>query len=114
MLFLLYRAKWIKIHGTLYKKPSAIIVGMANDLPVFGEIRDILVIKEEVYFHVNIFKTLLYNEHYHSYVVILVEDHQTISYSDLLSYIPLHIRLVMGLTKYGQKAIVLKHHISTL
>lgn len=87
---------------------------MRDDFPQFGELRCTLVVNEEVYFHVRLLKTLCLSEHYHAYVTEEQNSYKTIKHAELCSYLPLHLRHVSGLTRYGQKAIVLKHHISTL
>ena len=87
---------------------------MEDDLPLFGNLEEILVLDEEVYSFVTMFKTSYHNTHFHSYVVVPDISNRVIHHSDLFSHIPLYAQSVTGLTKYGQKAIdVLKHHISS-
>ena len=111
----MFSVKWVKVHGTLYKDSGTLLIGMKNDLPLFGNIQRILVIKEEVYFEVKLFETLSYSTHYHAFLVSLGEFcPQIVCQSDLLNHIPLHARSISGLSQPGQKAIILKFHISTL
>ena len=37
------RSNWIRFDGVLYKKPSATLVGVEEDLPVFAEVLDVFV-----------------------------------------------------------------------
>ena len=115
-LSVLHRAKWIKVHGTMYKRHCAVVVGIQNDglLPEFGKVEDILVADNELYFHVQLCLTMKYSEHYHALVFVTRKDYRTITQTELLSHIPLHICSVTGLTRPGEKAVILKHHISTL
>ncbi len=100
--------RWVKVDGTLYKKPCALLLGTDNDLPLFSNLQEILIAREEVYFNVKLFETICYNPHYHAYVVFPTEQYQTIHRSELYSHLPLHTRNVQGLTS------CLKHHVSTL
>ena len=112
---LLCRAKWIKVHGTMYKRPCALVVGIQDDgvFPQFGQLQEILVINGDVYFHVQLYSTVKYSEHYHAHAIVTKIEYLTIGHTQLLSHIPLYIRSVTGFTGPGEKALILKHHIST-
>ena len=109
------RTKWAKIHGILYKSLCAAVVGLQDNVkPQFGQIEDILVINNEVYFNVKLLETSHFSEHYQCYVVTYTTEHTTIHHSHLVFHItPLHIRNINGLTDSTRKAILLKHHVST-
>ena len=68
----------------------------------------------EVVFHLQLFQTVMYSEHYHAFVVYQLTDFTTVKSSEVLSHLPVHVCSTTGLTKAGQKAIVLKHHFSIL
>lgn len=107
------RANWIKLFGTLYKPSCCVVMGFQDDMPKFGEISDILVLGEDVSFILYKYTTLFFDEHFHAYVVEKSTSNKTIIHvHDLLSFMPLHFRNVKGLTVTGQKAIVLKSHVS--
>ena len=103
------------MHGTMYKKHCALVVGTQKDgvFPEFGKVEDILVVDNELYFHVQLCLTMKYSKHYHADVFVTRKEYLTIIHTQLLSHIPLHIRSIAGLTRPGEKAVVLKHHIST-
>lgn len=109
-----YRAKWTRCCGTLYKKPCALVIGTHHDFPLFGQTENIIIVHGEVHFHVRLFNTLYFSDHYHAYVLDLTSDYRTLKHSDLYCPTPLHIRFVPDLCLQGQKIVVVKHHISIL
>ena len=108
-------AKWVKVLGTTYKKPCAVVIGTTSGvLPQFGSIEDILVHDEEVLFTVTKYTTLYYSEHFNSFVIQKTSELCTVYQRELYNYIPLHVRTINGLTTGTEKAVILKTHISTL
>ena len=103
----------MKISGTEYKKPCGLFLSFNNDSPKIGELKDILYIKGEVYFHVQVRETEFFSEHFQAYVLGKSSESITIHHEHLLHFAPFHLRNIKGLTTSGQKAIILKHHIST-
>lgn len=110
----IFKTKWIRVNGTLYKKPCGLVVGAKDDLPLFGNLQNILTGNGKVYFHVQLYKTLYFSDHYHAYLVELQMEYKTLLHSELTCYSPLHVRFIPNLCKQNQKAIVLKYHFSTL
>ncbi len=110
----MFRARWVKVHGTEYKKPCGVLLSFNEDEPEFGEVLDILFIGGEVYFHLQLQKTLFFAEHFQAYVIVKTQERLTVCQTDLLSHLPVHFRNIKGLTISGQKGVILKHHISTL
>ena len=104
----------MKVHGTIYKHPCALVLNVSDVTPQFGCIQDVFLVGGEVYFRVELQDTLCYAEHYHAYVIRRTGQFSLVPYASLSSHIPLYPRQVEGLTRPRQKAIVLKHHISTL
>lgn len=84
------------------------------DAPQFGELQEILIVQDEVYFHLKQYETDHFNKHYNSYVIQSTDSYITINHSHLITFVPFHGRNVQGLTSTTQKAIVLKHHLSTV
>ena len=104
----------MKVLGTVYKTPCAVLLGVTDTIhPKFGALQDILIDKEEVFFCVKLYKTITFSEHFNAFVVKLSDESDTINQRDLCSFIPLHARKI-GLTTSFQRAIILKHHISTI
>ena len=63
------RSNWIKFDGVLYKKPSAILAGVEEDLPVFAEVVDVFVYSNKPILYTRLFQTEHYNHHYHCFVL---------------------------------------------
>ena len=99
----------------MYKTPCALVVGIQDDglLPKFAKVHAILVMDSKVYVHAQVLTTVEYSEHFNSYVVVAKMLYITLCHAQLLSHTPLHVRHFIGLTRVGDKAIILKHHIST-
>lgn len=66
-----YRPKWIIKSGIKYQKPDYVIMGwQEDDLPIFGQIQDIMVTDhDEVFFELMAYDTLGIHRHYHSFVI---------------------------------------------
>lgn len=99
-----------KTTWTVYKKPCVLVVAMDGFLPVFCDLVEILLLREEAH---TVIKVCIFSDHYNAYVVLISSDHPIVPHSNLFSYIPLHPRNVKGLTTFNQKAIVMKHHLSS-
>ena len=61
-------AKWVKVHGILYKSLCVVVTGLDDDEvdPQFGQIEDVIIVNSEVYFNVK-FETCHFSDHYQSY-----------------------------------------------
>lgn len=60
---------WIRYFNSTYKKNCVIVTNML-DKPVFGKVKDILVLPDSsVMFHVNILTTEHFDSHYHAFCV---------------------------------------------
>ena len=59
----------IEIWNILYKVGSFIIVNIEESEKQFGEIIKIIKVNNDIYFHINIFQEITFDEHYHAYVV---------------------------------------------
>ena len=86
---------------------------MQDNLPVFGKLQEIFIVQSDVYFSVQIYSTLWFDEHFHAYVVKATSTEVIIRSNGILTHGTLHFRAVTGLTKANTKAVVLKHHISS-
>lgn len=69
-IYILYRPRWVKSGGILYKKPAAVIITTSEDsMPVFGKLDDILIINNQVYFIVDLLTTIGFSIHFNAYIV---------------------------------------------
>lgn len=92
----------------MHKPGCGVIIGIEDADPVFGMIKEIFVFLGDVYFTIETFKTVYYDEHYHAYIVEATSDMVLIKSSKLPTYDPLHFRSVINLTMPNYKSIVLK------
>ena len=70
----------MKVCGTLYKKPCIVLLGITDGiLPKFGALQDILLDREEVYFIVNVCRTIFYSDHFNAYVIQLLDTSVTVN-----------------------------------
>ena len=59
----------IEIWNILYKIGSFIILNMQESEQQFGEVIKIIKVNDDIYFHINIFQEITFDEHYHAYIV---------------------------------------------
>lgn len=91
--YLSYRANWVKVHGTKYQTPCALVVGQSDedeDL-LFGHVLGVLVHCKEVFFEFELME-VQYCKHYHAYALSLpstsTSQKYLIKHTDLPSYHP--------------------------
>ena len=90
-------------------------VKVEDDFPQFAYVEEILVGHDSlVHFIVNICDTLFFSNHFHAYVFVRTSASSFVSQGSLEDPVPLFARKVSGLTRAGQRAVVVKHHYSTL
>ena len=105
------RTAWVKHDGILYKPAAVIVLGVDNDVPVFGKIEQIYIVNtNDIYFNVRILSTVKYNEHRHIFLVHTPNDCNTIKISMLHNSFPLHLRRV-NINGHLHSCVVLKYHI---
>ena len=114
-MLLNYRAKWAKVDGTVYKTNCVVVLKIEDDFPQFAYVDEILVCHNSlVHFVVNICDIPFFSDHFHAYVVVRSSSFSFVSQGSLDDPLPLFARKVSGLTRVGQRAVVVKHHYSTL
>lgn len=114
-MLLLCRAKWAKVGGTVYKIDCMVVLGAEDDFPQFAYVEDILVGNDSlVHFIVNVCDTRFFSNHFHAYVFVRTSVFSFVSQGTLQDPVPLFARKVSGLTRAGQRAVVMKHHYSSL
>ena len=89
--FSLHRANWVKVNGTKYQSPCALVVGQSDDEElIFGSVLSTLVHHQEVFFEFEVMEGQ-YCKHYHAYALSLPRtSSQTylIQHKDLPSFHP--------------------------
>ena len=68
--FVFHRANWVKVYGTKYQTPCALVVGKTDDDPLFESVHKILVSGQEVFFEFEKMDAV-FCPHYHAYALSL-------------------------------------------
>ena len=90
--FLSYSVTRVSIDGNEYAKSSVVLCGFEYGLPVFGEVKHLLITAlQEVIFVMDTMSSDYFDRHYHSYHVVPERDHLIIVKShQLLDHQVLH------------------------
>ena len=102
------RTKWAKLNGQVYKPPCAVVLGVEDDYPVFGQVDGIYAVESRLVAEVNVMTTAQFSVHYHGYVVERTSTYKIVRLSSLHSPFPLHVRKLPNL----DLIIIMKHHIT--
>ena len=101
-----YRAKWIRVNGQQYKPSCAVVIGIGDEYPQFGEVEHIFIVDGRALLQVETYSTRGFSSHYHVYHIENTSCHKFIAVSDLILPFPSIVRHVNSM-----KCIVLKFHI---
>lgn len=69
-----------------------VFVSCIDELPIFGKIKKMFVHNNNAFLICDLFETLGFDSHFHSYVVSSTGAVNLINIKDLFNYVPLHIR----------------------
>ena len=87
-------AKWIKVYGIIYRPEMFLVIGIFNDLPVFGKIIHVLAIEDTVLRIVEEYKTFNFDRHRYAYKIQnFSEKMRNQIPQDLLEYKPLNSKI---------------------
>ena len=101
-----YRPNWIKYDGNTYRLAMFILIGWQDDdLPQFGEIKDIFVINSTHFLLVRVYMTMGIDRHVHSYVIKRKNEENIKLLSELPGY------PVVGHSLNRQLYITLRTHV---
>lgn len=84
------RVNWVKVNGTKYQTPCALIVNLVDEDPLIGNIHNILVSGHDVFFEFELMDTV-FLQHYHAYAVSFSsssQQHFLVRQKDLITYHP--------------------------
>ena len=110
----IYVAKWIKVHGTLYKPSMFLFVDVDTDgsLPIFAKILNIIVVCEQAYFVVDVAKTKFFSQHLNAYAVKSPTCEETqikcVVAQDLRDFHPFHLKRSLAVDD-AETYIVMRH-----
>ena len=89
----LRRANWVKVNGTRYQTPFAVVIGQSDkeEELLFGHVLNVLVYSKEVLFEFELLD-VQYCKHYHAYALSIPPNSSSqkylIKHKDLLHYHP--------------------------
>lgn len=97
------------MNGVTYKKPCALMVNVANDLPVFARVIDVYIINGDMPAAlIQLYQTVGFNKQYHAFDLETTSECQIVELDHMHCPLPFHVRK----THSGTLAIVPKYHIS--
>lgn len=105
-----HRVNWVKVEGITYKSPCSVVLRVEEDYPVFGHLKGIYIVNDNVTLHVRVTETITFDEHHHSYILKATKSFETVPVKKLYDPWPLHCRKLEVDGKM-QQMIILKHHI---
>lgn len=79
-------------NGTTYSKNMVVFVSCIDELLIFGKIKEMFVHNNNAFLICEMYESLGFDSHFHSYVVSSTGDVNLINIKDLFNYVPLHIR----------------------
>lgn len=100
----------MKVEGITYKSPCTVVLRVEDGYPVFGHLKGIYIISDNVTLHVRVAETITFDEHHHCYVLNATKSFEAVSVKKLYDPWPLHCRKLEVNGKI-QQTIILKHHI---
>ena len=101
------RCKWVRVNETMYKPPCAVVLGVEDDDPVFGQVKQVYIVdSNRVVLYVQVMHTTGFNQHFHAYMIEGTHVYKTVLVDILYSPFPLHIRRL-----HICQIIIVKHHI---
>ena len=100
------------ISGTEYHTGDILVLQFVNDLPEFGEIKDIVINKDRgAAFIVRVLQTECYNYHYHSYEVTDLESFRIVIQDELVDFHPLCLHELSVSSGIVVKLVQLKYNV---
>ena len=106
-----YRVNWMEIMGTTYKPTISVIIDYYQDLPIFGEIQDVVSVDKKFYLATHLLKTTAYNPHFHAYEVKKTSNWFVCEISSLRDYHPLWVYQSYDVQLIQTFFVPLKYHV---
>jgi len=89
---MIFRTKWAKVDGTLYKRNATVIVSKDEDIEVLIISKILIVNRTKIYFYGNCYKFDLYHRHYRAHTLTDLKKHIYVCYHQLHHHIAMHPR----------------------
>lgn len=93
-----FSTSWVKVDGIEYKSGLVIWTGMNDNMPVFCEICDVLLVEDCVLFLITRLETETFDEHHHAFRVFRCDDKCLLKMSELKSPKPFDIQRSCNVT----------------
>ena len=92
--------KWVKRNGTEYRPGLLVCVEVADEMPVFCQIRTVIVKDEQVTLTGSGVETVCFDEHYHAFKIVLkpFQAVKVVDVEELVYFKPLDVKMVYGST----------------
>ena len=79
----------IEIHGISYEIGSFIVTNLTKSEKQFGKILSLSFVNDAIYFKVNLFEEISYDEHIHAYIIENLNENRIIKYENIPVITPL-------------------------
>lgn len=95
-----YSAKWIKYHGTEYRRDFCVCIAVSFDMPVFCQIKAIVVRDDDVLFCGWLMETLCFDDHFSAFMVRLHPSRllKVLNISEIFYFKPYDVQMKYGTT----------------
>jgi len=87
-----YRTKWAKVDGILYKPEGAVVLEVADDYPVFGQIESVYAVDGDVLLYVRVMCMLSLKSHIHAYIFKRTSTFKGVMVKKLYLLVVFHVR----------------------
>lgn len=87
-----FSASWVKVDGVEYKAGLVICSEMEEDMPVFCQITNVLLVEEHIFLLTNKLFTESFDDHHHAFRVVQTEERCITKMSELRFYKPFDIQ----------------------
>ncbi len=84
-----HRLNWVEVVGTRYQSPAIVVVCFQSDVPVFGQIQEIVGIADKFCLVLKLMKAVVFNSHFHAYEIVPTSVLHVCEVTSLADYHPL-------------------------
>ncbi|KAM4531403.1 uncharacterized protein PAE49_023617 [Odontesthes bonariensis] len=91
-----FSTSWVKVDGVEYKGGLVVCSSMEEDMPVFCQIDDVLLVEDDVYFLTKKLFTEMFVEHHHAFKVLPTEERCVMKMTELKCHQPFDIQSSYG------------------
>ena len=109
---IIHRLSWVVMYGTKYARGGFLAgdIVINRMLPLFGQIKEIWLCHSYIYFEVDLYKTLCYDESFQSFLVEDMAEVTLFPYESLVDFNVFHLKY----DKVGNSYIPTKYYIDDI